>query len=92
LLLNVTVYDGVVDLWGIALSGAERKAVRIAAESTPGVRTINDNIVTCPLNAGRKQGYFSRIPMRQVLLGSDRLLQIQRSAGYVHAIFDDHNL
>lgn len=45
-LLNVTVSDGVVDLWGLAESKAERKAIRVAAESTPGVRAVNDNLVT----------------------------------------------
>jgi CBS domain-containing protein len=44
-LLNVTARDGVVDLWGVASSEAEKKAARIAAESTPGVRTVNDNVM-----------------------------------------------
>jgi CBS domain-containing protein len=41
-LLNVTVNGGVVDLWGIANSDSERKAVRVAAEATPGVRVVKD--------------------------------------------------
>jgi CBS domain-containing protein len=45
-LLNVTVNDGVVDLWGIAESATERKAIKVAAESTPGVRAVNDKLVT----------------------------------------------
>ncbi len=45
-LLNVTVSDGVVDLWGLAESKAERKAIKVAAETTPGVRVVNDNMVT----------------------------------------------
>ena len=45
-LLNVTVNGGVVDLWGITRSDAERKAIRVAAESTPGVSAVNDNLVT----------------------------------------------
>lgn len=45
-LLNVTVSDGIVDLWGVAESKAERKALKVAAESTPGVRAVNDNLVT----------------------------------------------
>ncbi len=45
-LLNVTVSDGVVDLWGLAESKAERKAIKVAAETAPGVRTVNDNLVT----------------------------------------------
>jgi CBS domain-containing protein len=50
-LLNVTVDGGVVDLWGITGSEAERKAIRVAAESTPGVRAVNDNLVNRTLSA-----------------------------------------
>jgi len=45
-LLNVTVTDGVVDLWGFSTSEAERKAIRVAAECAPGVCAVNDNLVT----------------------------------------------
>ena len=45
-LLDVTVNGGVVDLWGITRSDAERKAIRVAAESTPGVSAVNDNLFT----------------------------------------------
>jgi osmotically-inducible protein OsmY len=41
-LLNVTVNGGVIDLWGLAASEAERHAIRVAAENTPGVRAVND--------------------------------------------------
>jgi CBS domain-containing protein len=41
-LLNVIVHDGIVDLWGMTYSAAERTAVRVAAETTPGVRVVND--------------------------------------------------
>jgi CBS domain-containing protein len=51
LLLNVTVNGGVVDLWGITPSEAERKAIRIAAEATPGVCAVNDNLVTRAIKA-----------------------------------------
>ncbi len=44
-LLNVTVNDGIVDLWGFSGSETERKAVRVAAETTPGVRAVNDHIL-----------------------------------------------
>ena len=44
-LLNVTVSNGIVDLWGVADSDAERKAIRVAAESTPGVGAVHDNLV-----------------------------------------------
>jgi CBS domain-containing protein len=45
-MLNVTVNAGVVDLWGIAKSAAERKAIKVAAESTLGVCAVNDNLIT----------------------------------------------
>lgn len=45
-MLNVTVNAGVVDLWGIAESAAERKAIKVAAESTAGVCAVNDNLIT----------------------------------------------
>jgi osmotically-inducible protein OsmY len=48
-LLNVTVSGGVVNLWGITNSDEERTAIRVAAESTPGVCDVNDNLVTQPL-------------------------------------------
>jgi CBS domain-containing protein len=48
-LLNVTVNDGVVDLWGLAASDAERNAIRIAAENLPGVRAVNDRMTVGPL-------------------------------------------
>lgn len=51
LLLNVTVSGGVVDLWGIAQSEAERQAIRVAAESIAGVRAVNDNLVKQPIEA-----------------------------------------
>jgi len=44
-LLNVTVNDGIVDIWGITRSEAEKKALRVAAETMPGVRAVNDNVV-----------------------------------------------
>lgn len=44
--LSVTVVDGVVDLWGVVDSGAERKAINVAAGSVPGVISVNDNLVT----------------------------------------------
>jgi len=50
-LINVTVSGGVVDLWGITNSDAERKAIRVAAESTPGVCAVNDNLVTRRIRA-----------------------------------------
>jgi CBS domain-containing protein len=43
--LNVTVTNGVVDLWGFAQSEKERQAIRVAAESIPGVVAVNDHLM-----------------------------------------------
>jgi CBS-domain-containing membrane protein len=51
-LLNITVTDGVVDLWGFSNSEAERKAIRVAAECAPGVAAVNDNLVTRQIPSG----------------------------------------
>ncbi len=48
---NVTVNDGVVDLWGITSSELERKAIRVAAEAAPGVRAVNDRMIVRYLDA-----------------------------------------
>lgn len=48
-LLNVSVTDGVVDLWGMTYSDVERKAIRIAAETTAGVRAVNDHLTGRPI-------------------------------------------
>jgi CBS domain-containing protein len=44
-LVNVIVHDRIVELWGIVASEAERKAVLVAAEATPGISHVNDNLV-----------------------------------------------
>jgi CBS-domain-containing membrane protein len=44
-LLNVTVNDGVVGLWGISDSETERKAIRVAAETIAAVRAVNDHMI-----------------------------------------------
>jgi CBS domain-containing protein len=51
-LVNVIVQDGAVELWGIVDSVTEKKAVRVAAEVTPGVRAVNDNLIIRPAEAG----------------------------------------
>jgi len=52
MLLNVTVNGGVVDIWGITRSDAEKQAIRVAAESTPGVRAVIDNLITRQIGMG----------------------------------------
>jgi len=51
--LNVTVSNGVVDLWGFTSSDGERTAIRVAAESTPGVCAVNDSLVVRRAHAWR---------------------------------------
>jgi CBS domain-containing protein len=51
-LLNVIVHDRIVELWGTVDSEAERKAIRVAAEATPGIRHVNDNLVVQPTLVG----------------------------------------
>ena len=46
--LNTTVANGVVDLWGQAQSDKERQAIRVAAESIPGVTAVNDHLMLEP--------------------------------------------
>jgi CBS domain-containing protein len=48
-LINVTVSNGTVDLWGIVDSPTEKKAVRVAVEVTPGVRAVNDGLIVRPV-------------------------------------------
>lgn len=42
--LSVTVTNGIVDLWGYAESGDQRKAIRVVAEAIPGVTVVNDHL------------------------------------------------
>ena len=51
-MLTVTVQDGTVDLWGLVHSIEEKKAARLVAELTPGVRSVVDNIVVQPVGSG----------------------------------------
>ncbi len=51
-MLTVTVQDGTVDLWGLVHSSEEKKAARLVAELTPGVRSVVDNIVVQPVGSG----------------------------------------
>lgn len=49
-LINVTVTDGAADLWGVVDSTAEQKALRVAAEVTPGIRSVTDNTIVRSLD------------------------------------------
>jgi CBS-domain-containing membrane protein len=43
--LNVTVVNGVVDLWGTISNDQERRAICVIAENTPGVTKVIDHLV-----------------------------------------------
>lgn len=49
MLLNATVSDGVVILWGLTASPLERQAIRTAAESMSGVVAVKDHIGIAPV-------------------------------------------
>lgn len=46
--INVIVNDGVVQLWGLVGSTSEKKAAQIAAENTPGVKSIENHLGQVP--------------------------------------------
>lgn len=46
--VNVVVADGAVHLWGIVDSEDQRRAIRVAAERTAGVRKVIDHLVVAP--------------------------------------------
>ncbi|HET7881000.1 MAG TPA: BON domain-containing protein, partial [Acetobacteraceae bacterium] len=43
--LNVTVVNGVVDLWGTISNDQERRAICVIAENTPGAKKVIDHLV-----------------------------------------------
>lgn len=47
-LINVIVNKGVVQFWGLASSRAQIKAAQIAAENTPGVKSIENHLGQVP--------------------------------------------
>ena len=47
-LLNVVVSDGTAHLWGATESETERRAVRVAAETAPGVKRVEDHLFVLP--------------------------------------------
>jgi CBS domain-containing protein len=44
MVLNATVNDGVVELWGLVANDSQRDAVRVVAERTKGVREVVDHL------------------------------------------------
>lgn len=50
--VNVIVHNGVVELWGLVESADEKSAIRVAAESIPGVRAVADHVVVSRIPYG----------------------------------------
>jgi CBS domain-containing protein len=42
---NIVVRDGIVELWGTVFDERQREALKVAAESIPGVKAVKDHIV-----------------------------------------------
>ena len=49
---NVVVSERRADLWGFVFSEGEKAAVRVAAESTPGVDSVDDHLRVLPYVSG----------------------------------------
>ncbi|MDX5376974.1 MAG: CBS domain-containing protein [Halomonas sp.] len=50
--INVIVTEGVVQIWGLVESQEEKMAVQVAAENTPGVKTVENNLGMIPRGVG----------------------------------------
>jgi CBS domain-containing protein len=48
-LVDVTVRDGTVHLWGTLVDERQRRAVCVVAENVPGVKTVRDHLVCDPI-------------------------------------------
>lgn len=58
-LLNVTVHNGIADLWGIANAPEEKTAAGVAVENAPGVVAVNNHIIVRPHSWAEAKPYFS---------------------------------
>jgi CBS domain-containing protein len=52
--INVVVAGGIVHIWGLVDSDAEKEAVRVAAETAPGVSAVENNVgvLSSPMQRG----------------------------------------
>jgi CBS domain-containing protein len=50
--LDITVHDGVVELWGTITDERERQALIVAAENVPGVKTVRDHLAWIDTTTG----------------------------------------
>lgn len=58
---NVIVKKGVVHLWGLVVSEAERDALRVAAESIPGVKGFEDHTIRYFCDVSGRPGIHSDV-------------------------------
>lgn len=56
--LNVVVSGRTAYLWGVAQSAAERDAVRVAAETTPGIKRVENHLFVFPPGSPGARGGF----------------------------------
>jgi CBS domain-containing protein len=56
--LSVVVSNGTAYLWGIAQSQPEREAARVAAETTPGVKRVENHLFVFPPDSPGARGGF----------------------------------
>jgi CBS domain-containing protein len=57
-LVNVTVREGVADLWGIVNSSEEKTAAGVVVENTPGMVKVNNHIIVRPHSWAEAKPYF----------------------------------
>lgn len=46
--LNIVVTNGVVECWGFVDTAAEKRALRVAVTTVPGVKKVSDNVTVLP--------------------------------------------
>lgn len=56
--LNVVVSNGIAYLWGVAQSQPEREAARVAVETTPGVKRVENHLFVFPPDSPGARGGF----------------------------------
>ena len=70
-LIHISVHRGNADIAGLADSAAEREAILVAAENTPGIRSIQDRMVRAPdrfLSQGESPMTRLRAPLIAAIL------------------------
>jgi CBS domain-containing protein len=44
-LINIVVLNGIIQLWGVITDEGQRRAIRVAAQNTPGAREVEDHLM-----------------------------------------------